>query len=296
MIVVARNYGQLGNRLFLYAHMIGAACEHGTSVANPCFAEYAHLFPSTHDDLWCRFPKVKTDASSPSLARRKRLSKVVYLGTRVLSTVGLRQYPYSIVRLRKLAECDLNGAEFVSLIEKGRPILAQGWMFRSQELLERHADTIRDHFQILPEHQQNVQQTIQRVRREADIVVGVHIRHGDYATFLDGKYFYAVKEYAEVMRRIAAELSHARVAFLVCSNADIAADDFAGLNVHYGPGHLVEDMYSFAQCDLLVGPPSTYTKWASFYGDVPLHVLETSSDHVAPNLLDSLQSISRRAA
>jgi hypothetical protein len=32
----------------------------------------------------------------------------------------------------------------------------------------------------------------------------------------------------------------------------------------------VEDLYAFAGCDLLVGPPSTFTAWAAFYGEVPL--------------------------
>jgi hypothetical protein len=44
----------------------------------------------------------------------------------------------------------------------------------------------------------------------------------------------------------------------------------ADLNVTWGSGHLVEDMYAFAGCDYLVGPPSTFTTWASFYGQVPL--------------------------
>ncbi len=56
MIVIARSFGQLGNRLFLYGHFIAAAAEYGVTLANPCFAEYAHLFPSTANDLWCRYP------------------------------------------------------------------------------------------------------------------------------------------------------------------------------------------------------------------------------------------------
>ena len=36
-------------------------------------------------------------------------------------------------------------------------------------------------------------------------------------------------------------------------------------------GVAVEDLYALAGCDLLIGPPSTFTQWASFYGKVPLY-------------------------
>jgi hypothetical protein len=42
-----------------------------------------------------------------------------------------------------------------------------------------------------------------------------------------------------------------------------------------GTGHLVEDLYSFTHCDYLIGPPSTFTSWASFYGRVPLCRVES---------------------
>ena len=30
-------------------------------------------------------------------------------------------------------------------------------------------------------------------------------------------------------------------------------------------------MYSLAECDYIVGPPSTFSTWASFYGNVPIY-------------------------
>ena len=292
MIVIARNYGQLGNRLFLYAHLMGAACEYGTSVANPCFAEYAHLFPRTASDLWCRFPATAREAnssspissspisSSPSLRRRQWLSQSVYLGTRALKTVGLSRYPFHVVRLRGETECDLESDAFAKLARQGRAVLVQGWLFRSERLLRKHAVAIREHFQILPEHRDNVDQAISTIRGHGDVVVGVHIRHGDYATHLGGKYFYSVSDYAQAMRSVVGQFPGKRVVFMVCSNAEMKGHEFEGLNVHFGPGHIVEDIYSFAECDLLIGPPSTYTKWASFYGDVPLHVMEDAKQPI----------------
>jgi len=41
---------------------------------------------------------------------------------------------------------------------------------------------------------------------------------------------------------------------------------------------MVEDLYALAECDYIIGPPSTYTLWASFYGDTPLWFMEHKGD------------------
>ncbi len=280
MIVITKSYGQLGNRLFLYAHLIAAARHYGVTLANPCFAEYAHLFPATEHDLWCRYP-VQRAPTPPSLRRRMLLAKAVYLGSRALSTVGLTGYPYSIIRLRGVhTECDLASARFAELVNRSRPLLVDGWLFRSDELLQQHAVSIREHFKIHDANAQRVEQLISNARDQADVVVGVHIRHGDYASYENGRYFYQVSEYVAAMHRVRQQLSPRRVVFLVCSNARFTPDAFNGLHVVYGTGDVIEDLYSFAKTDLLMGPPSTFTLWASFYGQVPLSMMMTADQEI----------------
>jgi hypothetical protein len=48
-----------------------------------------------------------------------------------------------------------------------------------------------------------------------------------------------------------------------------------------GPGHVVQDMYALARCDYLLGPPSTFTIWSSFYGRVPLCHVESPDQELA---------------
>ncbi|MFK8115425.1 MAG: hypothetical protein AB8B91_24725 [Rubripirellula sp.] len=286
MIIIAKNYGQLGNRLFLFAHLIAAAREYETKLSNPSFAEYAHLFPSTAGDLWCRYPNEGEAVGKPERQdrRRKFFSKVTYVATKSLAVMGVNRLPLpglpiQIIRLQPEQECDLGSDTFASST-RSHHLLLQGWMFRSERLLQKHAAEVRAHFEIQSENRRNVEQVVQRLRGEADVMVGVHIRHGDYATFMDGRYFFSVDQYVDAMRKIVAQLPGKRVAFLVCSNAKTKASDFAGLNVHFGPGHITEDMYAMAEADLLIGPPSTYTGWASFYGDVPLVVLKQADQSI----------------
>ena len=158
--------------------------------------------------------------------------------------------------------------------------MAQGWLFRSERLFQKHAEKVREHFRIAEQHQANVDRLLVSLRDRADVVVGVHLRQGDYATFMDGKYFFTVTQYASMMQRLVEQLSPQRVAFLVCGNATLNPRDFAGLPVRFGSGQIIEDLYALAGVDLLVGPPSTFAGWASFYGHVPLHMLESIDEPV----------------
>lgn len=292
MIIIARNFGQLGNRLMLAANLIAAAIEYDVQLFNPSFAEYARYFRSTEKDLFCRFPAIDQaiDASveaaeigdlvdarpDPSRRSRALLYHPTYLFGRLLSHLRLTRFPFHVIRLGHSGYCDLTSETFERKAKSRRPLFASGWYFDAGPLLTKHADTIRTHFRLISDHENNVAALMNDIRSAADYVVGMHIRHGDYKTFLDGKYYYSITQYVDAMKRIEALYPDRKVTFLVCGNTDLQRSDFGELNVRFGTGHIVEDMYSFAQCDRIIGPPSTYTGWAAFYGGVPLQFMHTA--------------------
>ena len=282
MIVVAKKYGQLGNRLFLSAHLMAAGIEHGIDVANPCFAEYANLFPATSRDLWCRLSRQHSQTDSaddriPSLRQRRRLSWAVANLAKLGKLIGLRHWPAHLLQIDNDETYDLASADFAALVQSGRHVLVRGWLYRSEPLLQKHADRIRQFYEIAPQHREAVDTTMKACRQDADVVIGIHLRQGDYKTFLGGRYYYTNDQYADVMRVARDQLSGKRVSFLVCGNGQFSASDFGDLNVHVGPGHMVEDMYALAETDALIGPPSTFTGWASFYGRTPLISLQQAN-------------------
>lgn len=286
MIIIARNYGQLGNRLFLYGQFLAAAKEYGVELANPSFAEYADLFPATASSFWCRYPMAAQGSSSrPRFWQRRALSKTVYLGTKALSLAGLRNYPFHVIQIRGEETYDLGSEQFAATVRSNRHILASGWLFRSERLFQKHASAVREHFSLPETNRSSVDRLIGKLRNDSDVVVGIHIRHGDYATFMDGRYFYSLEQYAAMMHRIVDQLPGQRVKFLVCSNADWVPKVFDGLDVTPGTGHITEDMYALAETDLMFGPPSTYTGWAAFYGDKPVTFMETADIEFDAHLL-----------
>lgn len=43
---------------------------------------------------------------------------------------------------------------------------------------------------------------------------------------------------------------------------------------------IVEDLYALSRCNYIMGPPSTFTMWASFIGDVPLRIVKYSNENI----------------
>ena len=62
---------------------------------------------------------------------------------------------------------------------------------------------------------------------------------------------------------------------MICTNdSDILKSDLLkGPDITFSHGTREFDLYSLTQCDLIVGPPSTFSGWASFYGSVPLNCI-----------------------
>ena len=219
MIVVARRFGQLGNRLILASHLMAAAREYGLTFANPSFAEYAELFASTRRDVWCRFPQKTSLSHEPTSRQREIAARAVYGVAKGLWSCGLRKHPFRVIRISQGQSCDLEGDEFMSAVYGDQHVLTLGWLFRGPRLVQKHAEAIRQYFQITDSHQQRVDSVIRKIRGESDLIVGVHIRQGDYATFKNGMYYYSTAQYAAMMHQVVEQFPGKRVAFLVCSNS-----------------------------------------------------------------------------
>jgi hypothetical protein len=272
-IVIARRIGRLGNRLILSSHFMAFAREHGARVLNPAFAEYGRYFEGTRHDLLCAYPRRSIAAPAWPWLRRL-VSGMYYYPTRALVGAGCKNVPLKIVRLTTGQRCELTSDAWLGWVRQRRYVFVLGWDFRDAAAVRRQAAAIRAYFQPVEEHQRAIAAVIRRARGEGDVLVGLHIRQGDYARYMQGRYFYSPEQYCAITRQIVELFAPRKVSFFVCSDAPQRPENFPGLAVTLGTGHVVEDMYALSRCDYLIGPPSTFTGWASFYGDVPLCPLE----------------------
>jgi len=106
-------------------------------------------------------------------------------------------------------------------------------------------------------------------------IVGVHVRRTDYNGF---------------MRQLEEQLQE-RTRFLLCSDNQLSQTDFRDLDVPTGTGNPVENNYALATGDYIIGLKSTYTAWASFYGDVQKCFIRSSVIRIDLNAFDTQHSV-----
>ena len=71
-----------------------------------------------------------------------------------------------------------------------------------------------------------------------------------------------------------------RISFFISSNESFSLDIFEGcqcLRFEKEPSGDILDLYTLSLCDRIIGPFSSYSRWASFIGEVPLCFLETKN-------------------
>jgi hypothetical protein len=249
------------------------AIEHELTLANTSFRQYAPHFETTSRDLLCRYPP----RSSP-LARSKRARQALFAVSRVvLKVAGRCPTLFGRMGVATLdpddARYDLGNPRLLELARRAWLIFTSGWGFGGEFYLLKHAQAVKDFFRPLPRIRTNVDTLTDRARERSDVLVGIHLRQGDYRHYLGGRRFYPTAAYAKLMFDVRG-LFDGRVGFLVCSNEPQDRSRFDGLDVTFGSGHLIEDLYSLARCDYILGPESSYSLWASFYGDTPRYVVD----------------------
>jgi len=281
LFVISGRCGRMANRMVLFAHFIALAEEQGHRVANPTFHSYAGFFAATREDIYCRYPRATRRSwwdILPGVGSAIRGTRIFFHLARVFGLWNER-YPVfgkTIFTLRQTPGqpvTALDGPEVQARIRDARIVFVNGWNFRAPALVQRHAEKIRPYFRPIAEFEQASCQAVRRLRQQADVVVGVHIRRGDYRTFREGVYFYPVARYATWMRELAEQFPGRRVAFFVCSDEPREATEFSGLTVVPGAGSAVADLDALSRCDYILAPVGTFSMWASFYGNKPLFSL-----------------------
>lgn len=264
MVIIVDRFGRAGNRLAVMAHQIATALDAGYTVVNPALCDYAEWFAGPAASLLSAFPPGR-ELRLPRKVRSAiyRASKAVAIGARVAPV-----WPFA-VRFNHTQEERPALGEFADVARR-RLLLTDGWRYANHEGVERHKAAIRDYLAPTAYYRAAADDALIRARALGDVVIGVHIRQGDlrhkpHPAFV----LLETPAYARAMCEAAALLP-GRVAFLVCSDDPQSAGAFKGLRVAFGPGTPAGDLYALAGCDRIIGTPSSFSGWASWYGDVPL--------------------------
>jgi hypothetical protein len=280
MVIINYKGGQLGNRMLLFAHFMANSLEYGYALYNPEFNEYIPYFEGSSG--------AETVDTSVSVSRwgNRRIDKLISLllrgWTDITHRITKRNKFYRLYRIFKTHDrenrlFDLNEPGFVKDAREKNTIV-QGWLFRDHRHIEKHHAAISAYFTPVLSYRNEVDSVIQQARKAGDILIGVHIRRGDYVRFANGQYFFTDAVYAEKMALLSDRYAREgkKSVFVLCSNDAVDLKAFPpDLTVLFEKRHFITDMYALAACDAILGPPSTFSIWASYYGQVPLMQLDS---------------------
>lgn len=266
VLVISGRYGRLANRLWTCANVLAFARDRGFRVVNPAFRDFAHYFATPAEQ-----------ASQAAVDFRRAFALPWYWQALFSLTykINLRTGWFPNIELGESGRLILEDSqETTDFFSRYRLSFLSGFYFCAPKCLERHGDTVREAFVPKVNLTNKIERTVRELRNRADMVIGIHMRQGDYRTYCDGIMFYSSAEYYEVMKSLAKQLPNRRLCFLICSDEEQDAAYFSGLDVVVSNGGAIDDLYRLAQCDYIVGPNSTYSQWSSWWGKVPLHVLD----------------------
>ncbi len=260
MIFYIKHYEQLCNRIWAILPALSFALHYNKKlVVLWAFKPYIELFPNLQQ---CR--------------------NVVFLFSK-----NIFQYRRLIRRVWKLYDCFLLQKKSFRNIHPANPLIFSGaWECRLDEsyILEEKKRIVS----LFIPSQEVVDEVDKRMQKDSFVYVGVHIRRGDYARFSCGRYFYDISYYYRLMDCIYKQLidRNCKVKFVICSNEKFDIKEKSLLqNVHFAAEELIRfedsapivDLYALSRCDYIFGPPSTFSQWASFFGEAKLFFVKSAS-------------------
>jgi len=277
IIILSHNGGRLANQLWNYLNVYSYCRHRDYDCVNYSFFDYARSFPNADRGncfLW--LPR-----QLRSLAYYRIYVPLVHFfnkenvidGRNVIS----EENPYPFYLPPSAARDGRNAAEVARLEKMTAPrIYFCGWLFRNPAALAEDRAAIVEYFRPQPRVEAAVRTFIEPLRKRFASVVGVHIRQTDYATFEQGRYFLTEDAVAKILREYLAQAGKRsdEVIFVICSDAPVDLAKFSGLNVVRSQGDLVEDLFTLAATDVVIGSNSTYGALAAYMGDNPFIVLE----------------------
>ncbi len=287
LLVVGLRCGRLGNRIVLFANLIAYAAEHGYRLINVTFHSYATFFETTRRDLFCRYPIAPERSWIESVPGAATLIRKTRLFYHIVRAVSLLNHKRPLLGRRVVTLREGGGRQMIPLetpevevqIADANVVFIYGWIFRAPAAMRHQAEAVRAYFRPVEAYERISARTVASLRQDAEVVIGAHIRHGDYRMWKNGRCFFSLSQYAGWMRELADQFPGQRVSFLVCSDEPRRLEEFPGLSVGFGPGFPMGDLYALAQCDYIMGAISSFSQWASFYGNKPLYQFRDGSDH-----------------
>jgi hypothetical protein len=242
--------GQMCNQLFVYSQYLPESRD---------AYKIALLFPKFKIQLFDKLDKSIVIPFYPKWILRKRsYSTYKKIVDRIFDN-------YFIIRFFGIIVSVIPGVELViSDVSSCRSLPSQ----KSVKLFEPNVETMN-----------RVNQIFENKKSKNAVLIGIHIRRGDYRNFRGGEFFYSIEDYYQIMLGI--DKLFENVVFFISSNEDFDVNVFNDIKCfRIKNATQIEDMAGLSICDYICGPPSTFSAWSSLYNNVPVYFVKNLNDEI----------------
>lgn len=264
IIILSDGYGQMCNKLYNQMNVIATALDNNVLLKYYNFREYGS-FNYTQDQV-------------QKLLEKKTKTKAVKVYFKLI-LLFRKLLPTSIRKNVIIIESQNTTPNVLSKTDAGylctHKMMFSGWPFVNLDALRKHKKAIQQYYSSKMEMVDYVNSTIEYQKRGSNILVGVHIRRGDYKYWNDGQFFYENEVYKYYMDELYNQLNNRDITFFVFSNETIDEKYFADdkYRLVFPHGNPEQDFHTLKSMDYIIGPPSTFSGIASFLGDVPRYII-----------------------
>lgn len=284
IIILWHNGGRMANQLWQHIAVQAFCLEKNYKLENHSFFEYSHIFKIAPNNNIINILFHK-----PYIPLKKILPKSLYSDPH---NYFYRKYYKIYVKLIKLffKKNILNADKKLILLpptednkmlddfdaSSANRLYFNGWRFRNPKGIKKYQKQITT--DLIKDNQDAIKskEYIKSLKEKYNHVVGVHIRHGDYSTFLDGKLFFREDEVNKILNSYVDffKKDKEKTVFIICSDGKIDLKKFDRLNIEFPNKSFMEDLFMLAYSDFIIGANSTFGGIASFLGNATLAIFQ----------------------
>jgi len=284
IIILQTSGNELANQLWNYASVFAYTKEKGYDLENPAFFEYGNFFTMRAAHGWFKtfFFTPFTDYTKRKTALRRRIWRKLFFWyarlvfkrekANLIAYNNTKNEPYYLPPTKEPSE------RLAELETQNGNIFLNSWLFRNPVGLRKYRREIQAYFRPRKDIEDIVVAQIEKRRKTHGIVIGIHIRQGDYLTWKNGAFFVDQSRAREIIDEYLSFIKKDKedAFFIITSDGPIDQKIFEGLSYVISRNNAVTDLFLLSSTDAVIGSNSTFGAFAAYYGNTPFIVMQNT--------------------
>jgi len=158
--------------------------------------------------------------------------------------------------------------------------IVEGWNFRRNDLTNKYHNQLNKIYKFdnnIALKSKSLIHQINKLKDNGKFIVGLHIRRNDYKTWNNGKFYFSDKFYSRIISQLKNNLNSDNYDPFIIAVSDEIINSINGIDC-FSKRSWKDDQIILQSCDLIIGPPSTFTMWASYISKTPLIVINSEEN------------------